>query len=75
MVKGSGEVMKKQPATTKPSLPQQASGKQAAERPVPSGQERMVTQDERDEVETLLQQRAAAKGAETARSEVKREVV
>jgi len=67
--------MKKQQATTKQAIPQQASGNQAAKRPVPSGQERMVTQDERDEVETLLQQRAAVKSAETERSEVKREVV
>jgi len=56
--------MKKQQATTIQASAQKASGKQVAERPVPSGQERMVTQAERDEVETLLQQRAEVKSAE-----------
>ena len=64
--------MKKQQATKKQSL---AHGNQAANRPVPSGQERMVTEAERDEVETLLRLRADAKSAEIERSEVKREVV
>ena len=56
--------MKKQQATTKQVLPQQAADNQAAERPVPNGQERMVTPAERDEVETLLRQRAEVKSVE-----------
>ena len=67
--------MKQQQAITKQASPQQASGNQAAKRPVPSGQERMVTPAERAEVEILLQQQAKVKRAEAERSEVRHEVM
>jgi hypothetical protein len=67
--------MKKQPVTTKQASTEQVSGKRATQRPVPSGQERMVTQAERDEVEALLQQQAEAQSAAAERSEVEHEVV
>jgi len=56
--------MKKQQATTTQASAQKASGNQVTEQAVPSGQARMVRQAERDEVETLLRQRAAVKSAE-----------
>jgi hypothetical protein len=67
--------MKKQQTTTKQAPPEQMSGNRAAKRPVPSGQERMVTQAERDEVEALLQRQTGAKSAEVTRSEVGHEIV
>ena len=67
--------MKKQQARTKQASLQQAFGNQAANRPVPSGQERMVTQAERAEVDALLQQQDKVKSAEAERSEVNHEAV
>lgn len=67
--------MKKQQATAKPAPAEPRSGKRAADRPVPNGQERMVTQAERDEVAELLQRQTEAKRVEAERSEVGHEVV
>jgi len=63
--------MKKQQATMK----QAPSGKRVTDRPVPNGQERMVTQAERDEVEALLQQQIKVQAVEAERSEVGHEVM
>jgi len=67
--------MKKRQTTMKQAPPEQRSGNRAAKRPVPSGQERMVTQAERDEVEALLQRQPGAKSAEVARSEAEHEIM
>src|SRR5437660_92988 len=70
--RNGGDKMKKTQSVTKEAqcpAPERAVGEKTAGRPVPRGQERMVTQSERDEVEELLQQCHLGQQAEAKRAE------